>query len=232
MGIYLVVFLEGMKYSTPAEGAIILGTGPAFTLLFAVLVKQEQFRWRALVGMLIAFCGVVVVVLSGPSVHSGSVSASDKLMGNLLVLVAAVIWAISVVVTRPLVGKIEPLRMFTLSMPGAIAALLPFGLLPSLHTDYTHMSATGWWMLLYVAVIAGALGFALFYEGIKQVGASGAMTYQYFVSPLAAIFGWVVMKIPMTPLQFVGLVVVLLGVGVSSSGRNIPAREALPEVPE
>src|SRR3954463_12838005 len=140
MGIYLVIFFRGMQNSTPAEGAIILGMSPAFTLLFALLIRQEQFRWRALVGILIAFTGVVLVVLSGPATHVSAVSASEKLAGNLTVLVAAGVWALSVVVTRPLGGKSEPLRMFTLSMPGAILAVLPFGLLPTLHTNFFALS--------------------------------------------------------------------------------------------
>src|SRR2546423_1162218 len=76
MGIYVVIFFRGMQGSTPAEGAIILGTSPAFTLLIALLVKQERFRIQALVGIAIAFAGVVLVVLSGPVSHAYSVSPS------------------------------------------------------------------------------------------------------------------------------------------------------------
>src|SRR5437588_2851570 len=232
MGIYLVIFFRGMQGSTPAEGAIILGTGPAFTLIIAVLVKQERFKPQALIGIVIGFAGVVLVVLSGPVSHAYSVSPSEKLAGNLTVLAGAVVWAISVVVTRPLVGKIEPLRLFTLSLPGALIVLLPFGLWETVHTNFAAFSASGWGMLLYVTYLAGVVGFAVVYQGVKEVGASGAMTYQYLVAPLAAVFGWIWLNTPVTVMQLLGMVVVLGGVAVSSRARDLPAREVVPEIPE
>lgn len=230
MGFYQLLFLKGMATSSPAEGAIILATSPAFTLAFAVLIRQESFRLRGLIAIAVAFCGVAMVVLSGSMNAAAGANHQDKLVGNLIVLLAAIVWALGTIVTKPLVGKYEPLRMFALSMPGAVVGLLPFGILPMLHTDFAHVSVTGWVMLFYVAVIAGAVGFALFYEGVKQVGASGAMTYQYFVSPLAAVFGWLVLGSPLTAMQLLGLVVVLTGIAISSARAPIPRDEPIAEI--
>ncbi|HZH98470.1 MAG TPA: DMT family transporter, partial [Fimbriimonadaceae bacterium] len=55
MGVYMVFFTLGMKDSTASEGAIILGTSPIFTMLFAVAVRQEKFHLESLVGVLAAF---------------------------------------------------------------------------------------------------------------------------------------------------------------------------------
>src|SRR2546421_6693876 len=43
MGLYLVLFFQGMQASTAAEGAILLATGPVFNLLIALAVGQERF---------------------------------------------------------------------------------------------------------------------------------------------------------------------------------------------
>lgn len=41
--------------------AVILATGPIFTLLFTLLHHQESFSWRALLGSLLVVSGVALV---------------------------------------------------------------------------------------------------------------------------------------------------------------------------
>ncbi|MCB8933110.1 MAG: DMT family transporter [Fimbriimonadaceae bacterium] len=213
MGVYMVFFLEGMKESAPAEGAIILSTSPIFTALIASAVGQEKLNRGAFAGALLAFAGVAVVVLGASSGDHG------KLLGNVLILISAVLWAASTVVSRPLVERISPFRVLTLSMPGALIVLVPYGLLASLHTPWTALTPTTWSMLAYVAVIAGAVGFVGFYEGVRQIGGPAAMVYQYFVPVLAALFAWLVLGRTVNGIQFVGMGIVLTGVGISNKAR-------------
>lgn len=216
MGLYMILFVEGMREATPAEGAIILGCGPVFTLLIACLAGQETFHWSILGGTLFAFVGVGLVVGFSPSVHS----SGGLLLGHFLLLASAFVWAGATVVSRPIVTKVDPLQMLTLSMPAGLAALLPYGVLSTARLDWAALTPTTWAMMAYFAVAAGVIGFLLFYRGVQQVGASGAMLYQYLVSPLAAISGFFVLRAGLHPVQLVGLVVVLGGVALANRERQ------------
>src|SRR5204863_1253226 len=112
----------------------------------------------------------------------------------------------------------------------ALIVLLAFGLWETVHTNFAAFSASTWEMLLYVTLLAGVVGFALFYQGVKDIGASGAITYQYLVAPLAAVFGWLYIGTPVTGMQLLGMAVVLGGVAVSSRARNLPKLEVVPEI--
>jgi drug/metabolite transporter (DMT)-like permease len=217
MGVYMVLFLEGMKGSTAAEGAIILATAPIFTAVFAALAGQERFRLGSLVGAIIAFAGVVIVITNG--VHPAQ-QASGKLLGNLLIFLSSIVWAYSSVYSRPLVEKYSPFRVLTLSMPGALPVLLPYGFLATLSVDWSKLQSLSWIMLLHVAVLAGVVGFAGFYAGVRQIGAAGAMLYQFLVPPTAAISAWLVLGQPMTLLQGAGLIVVLAGLALAMQQRT------------
>ncbi len=217
MGLYMVCFVGGMATSTAAEGAIILGCSPVLTLLLAAIAGQEPFKWTTLRPTLVAFVGVALVVSFSPSTGTGTHSS---LFGHVLLLVSAVLWALSAVLSRPLVHKVEPLRMLVLSMPGGLVALLPFGWHDVSRFDWAHFSPLGWAMLFYMAVVAGAVGFVLFYLGVKQVGAPGAMLYQYLVSPIATLSSIVVLHVGLHPIQLVGLVVVLTGVTLANIARQ------------
>lgn len=213
MGVYMVFFLEGMRESAPAEGAIILSTSPIFTALIAAAVGQERLNRGAFGGALLAFAGVAVVVLGGSGAGHG------KLLGNALILIAAVIWAASTVYSRPLVERISPFRVLTLSMPGALIVLVPYGLRPALETPWSALMPATWSMLAYVAVFAGAVGFVGFYEGVRQIGGPAAMVYQYFVPVIAALSAWLVLGGTLNGVQFGGMAVVLTGVALSNRAR-------------
>ncbi len=214
MGVYMVLFLEGMQRTSAAEGAIILATAPIFTALLAAAVKQERFRWSVLVGTLTAFVGVALVVLGA----NGSIHG--QLIGNTLILASAVMWAGCAVLTRTLVGTMSPLRVLTLSMPGGLVVLVPYGFSAAIAVDWVDLSWASWAMLAHVTVLAGVVGFTGFYAGVRQIGSSGAMLYQFLVPPTAVFFAWLVLHDPIQWMQGAGLAVILGGVIYTTRARR------------
>lgn len=214
MGLYMVLFLEGMRRTSAAEGAIILATAPIFTALLAAATKQERFRWSVLVGTSTAFLGVALVVLGADGKVHG------QLLGNALILASAVVWAGCAVLTKTLVGSMSPLRVLTLSMPGGLVVLIPYGFGAALGVDWGHLDLLSWAMFAHVTILAGVVGFTGFYAGVRQIGSSGAMLYQYLVPPLAVFFAWLMLGDPLHPLQGVGLAVILSGVIYTTRARQ------------
>jgi drug/metabolite transporter (DMT)-like permease len=221
MGLYMVLFLQGMEGTTPAEGAIILASAPIFTFFLSCALKQEAFTWPALLGSTIAFVGVGIVILGGsPAQGHGS------LLGNLTVLVSAVVWALNVVAMRPLLAKYDATRVFTLSLPGALPVALAFGLLPALHYDYLGFSLVGWLSFGQMTVLSGVIAFVAYYVGVNQIGAIRAGMYQFCVPPLAAVFQWIVFGKPLGWLQWAGMLVVLAGMIYVWRARSAMERKA------
>jgi drug/metabolite transporter (DMT)-like permease len=214
MGFYMVLFLEGMRGTTPAEGSIILATTTIFTILLAALAGQERFSGGSLTGSLAAFFGVALVIWAGAAspVH-GSLGA------NLTVLASSVVWAASVVLMRPLLGRLSALRVLTLSMPGALPLLLAYGAGPTLATDFLALSPLAWAMFAQITLLSGVGSFLAFYRGLDQIGPSAATTYQFFVPIVAALFGWAILGQALVPLQAVGVGVVLGGAWYAAKAR-------------
>jgi len=220
MGVYMVLFMEGMRGTNPAEGAIILATAPIFTYILSCFVRHEPFSGPALLGSFVAFLGVTVVILGG------SASGHGTAIGNLLILISAVVWAGGAVMMKPLLGRYSPTQVLTMSMPGGLPVLLPYALPATLATHFERVSTYGWTMFASVAIMSGVVAFVCFYEGVRKIGASGAALYQYFVPILATFFAWVVMGRPPTPVQFAGLAVVLGGVFYAGRARAAARRLA------
>ncbi len=220
LGVYMILFFEGLARTGGAEGSILLTTAPIWTALLAMIARQEEFRPLVLVAAVVAFLGAAMVILGREVDPLGSVTPQDHLIGVALVLTSAVVWAWTTVISKPLLNDISPIRMLAVSAPASLLILLPYGLAATIETPWATISATAWIMLFHVTVLAGVVGFIGFYAGVKQVGAAGAMLYQYFIPPLAALLEWLVIGKSLQPIQFLGFGVVVAGVWLASRFRQ------------
>src|SRR3977135_2509858 len=56
-----VCFTVGLRYTSVSHAAVIVGMGPIYTLILAVLFRLERATWHKVVGMAIALLGVAVL---------------------------------------------------------------------------------------------------------------------------------------------------------------------------
>lgn len=210
-GLYMVFFVEGMKSAGAAQGAIVLATAPIWIALFAILKKQEVFTSRLAIGGFLSFSGAVLTIIAGGGEVDGSA------VGAILVLVSAVVWAWSVVLMRELVTEGSPYAVFTLSFPGAIVVMLPYGIKASLEVDWAGVSTDVWLSMAYLVFFAGVGGFAAYYKALADVGPTKTSMTQYFISPTAALFAWLVFGGEFVPLQLVGLAIVVFGTYIANA---------------
>lgn len=213
MGVYMVLFLEGMKRVTASEGAILLATSPLWTALLSGLAGIERIQPKTVAGFLIALSGVGLVV--------GKLDVSfSHWTGVALLLASALCWASSVVLSKPLMRDRKPLQLLTMSLPGCLVFLLPYGSVGALLTPFSSTSPVTWVCFAHITLLAGALGFFGFYKGVDDLGPTGAMQYQFFVTPVAMVATLVLHRDPIQLIQVVGAGLVLVGVYVSETARR------------
>lgn len=219
MGAYMVPFLEGLKLTAPANCSIILASAPVLTVIFAWIARQERGSLASIIGCGVSFLGVALVIAAGNHTES-----HDSLLGDLLVFSSAVIWAWSTVLMRPLLPKYSSVRLFTMSLPGALPVLVPYGLNSLLHKPIHHIGVVSWLMFAHVTVLSGVVAFVSFYAGFRQTSAATTTMYQFFIPPTAVLFSWLVLAQPPKIGQLAGLAVVVAGVMIVAEARR---RQAL-----
>ena len=93
----------GIHWSTAFSSSVILACGPIFTLLILYKLGQERLSWPQILGVSLAFCGVLMFL-------------SDKLLGgnwragggDLVLLVAASFFSYYTVAVKPVMQKHGP----------------------------------------------------------------------------------------------------------------------------
>ncbi len=115
-----VCFTVGLRYTSVSHAAVIVGMGPIYTLILAVLLQLEQATWRKAIGMAIAFAGIAVLASeNGISTHSPSV------LGDAITMTGSIGFAMYVVPGKRLGGRYDPLTMTAFSHYAGAVIVLP-----------------------------------------------------------------------------------------------------------
>ena len=203
-----------------AHVAMLMGIAPVFAAALAVALGHERLTPAHWIGVAFAFVGAGLVIEGG----QGDALAAGSLVGGALGVATAVTWGAYSVFVRPLMERYSAERLSALVV-GSGGLMLAVVALPQAGDQDWSAPSTGQWAALgYSLVLALVLTNALWFEGIKRVGASRATLFMY-VQPFAgALIALVLLDEPVTALQWAGGVVILVGVVLA---RSRPARQAV-----
>src|SRR5580765_1023937 len=98
-------FVYALKFTTATTVALLFGTLPIFTALFARGTGIEHLSPRFWIAALVSFAGVALVAVGS----GGSLSANLK--GDTLAVCAAATWAAYSVAIGPLMRRYSPFRL-------------------------------------------------------------------------------------------------------------------------
>ncbi len=170
-------FAMGVKRTSVAHGALIVGLTPLFVYLLSCAVGHEQFRPRKLLGMGLALAGI--------SVLQAKSSAGASLFGDALVLLGCLTFTIFTVFSKPLSGTLSPIGTVTLNFLGAVVFLAPATITLSIDFPFRQLLPISWLCLLFMAAVPSVFCFLLYYRVLKQMPASKLTTFTY-LQPIMA----------------------------------------------
>ena len=203
----------GLTMAPASDGALIVPTLiPVLTALAASFVG-ERLTAPKLAGFALASIGAALVIAAGQTADELS---SRRLVGDLLMLLGAVCWAIYTVLGTIALRTRSPLAVVTIAAPIGALCLLPLGFLEHGYADVAGWSVTVWLNVLYLALVGSVASFILFYWVVRRVGAGVAAMTSYLVPVLTLGLAVVLLGDRPEPLQLVGGVVILAGVRLAT----------------
>src|SRR4028118_1064173 len=122
VGLTNMLFTSGVNLTNASDTALLYAIVPVWGMILGSLLGLEKPTMRGILGVGIAFLGIVVVV------YSGLGGSGSSLEGNLLVLAATVCWGSYTVLSLPLLEKYSPLVVAAYTMLFGGLATLPFAL--------------------------------------------------------------------------------------------------------
>jgi len=181
-----------------ATGALLLfGAVQATMIGYGFLVGERLLKWQ-IVGLMLAICGIVVLLLPGLS--------APPLMGSVLMLGTGIAWGIYSVRGK---GDGDPTRVTA----GNFLRTVPVAVVLSILTfNNASLDSAGFWYAVASGALASGIGYAIWYTVVPTLNATSASTVQLSVPVIAALGGVVFLSEPITLRLALASVAILGGV--------------------
>lgn len=213
MPINQLLFIWGVRYTTPANASLAYALTPAFVLIIAVMFLGEKLTKRKLFGIIIAMLGTIIVLF-----EKGLAFGSEQFLGNIMVLLASISWAIYTSLGKKYAMKYGGIfstgvSMFTgLLLYIPIVMLLPFDITPS------NYDASIWFQLFYLGVITSGLGYALWYFALTKMEASKLAVFNNIQPVLTTIMAFFLFNTLPSEFFMIGALIAICGVVITQLG--------------
>ncbi|MDX1801833.1 MAG: DMT family transporter [Marinobacter sp.] len=211
----LFVYAAALSFAyvglSTAMGALLLFGAVQATMIGVGLSRGERMTALQWVGFVVAFGGLIGLVLPG--------LAAPPLGSSLLMLSSGVAWGIYSLRAR---GAGDPTRVTA----GNFARSVPFTLLLSLiMISGARPDAMGLVYAVASGAITSALGYAIWYRVLPELRATTAATVQLSVPVLAALGGIVLLAEPVTLRLGLAAIAILGGIllVILDKRRSVPA---------
>ena len=132
----------------------------------------------------------------------------------LLCLLAAVVYSISLVLQKPLVGRLAAVHVTWLACTVGAVACLPFAG-PASSSEAGDAPASSLWWLVYLGVFPTAIAFTTYAYALQHMSASSLGVTTYLVPPITIVLGLVFLGEAPPTMAYAGGALALVGVAVA-----------------
>jgi drug/metabolite transporter (DMT)-like permease len=202
LGVQQILCLKTYEYIPASQAVILHYTYPLMMLLLSWLLFREKSDWWSLCCVGLGFGGVFVLVSSGGGL--GNVRLS---IGVAVALGTAVSFALFCVLIKHAVFSVTP-GMFLLNLFGLLFLLC---LLPIYPMQWS-ISGTDMMLLAYLGIFPTAVAFILWNKALRMIPTGRSSNCALLVPILSLVCIALVLKEHISPLQALGMAIVLLSV--------------------
>lgn len=205
-----MAFVGGLRLTTATNSALIFAALPVAVAVLGAVLGHERPEPRMWAAIALGTIGVAVVVGA-----RGVRFSSETFRGDLITLVAVLLWATFTVGVRWAAEGVGSLQVTTWThlggTPGLVLAALPSG---AGALEAARIPAV-WLALVYSAVASSVIAALLWTRSLKALGGNRTALYNCFTPLVAGGIAWALLGERPLPLQGVGAVLVIAAVLLS-----------------
>lgn len=216
---YTVLLNWAEQHLDAGTAALLVNFAPILVAVFAGLFMGEGFPKPLVIGILIAFAGVLLIALGG----SGG-SHNDKL-GIILGLITAVLYAAGVLMQKVALRTVDAVTATWVGCLAGLLATVPFA--PQAIDELADASAGAITGVIFLGVGPTAIAFLTWAYALTRTDAGKMAATTLAVPAIAIGLSWLFLGEVPTPLGLVGGAMALTGVAISR--RRSRATADVPE---
>ena len=217
---YLLQYV-GMNYTTTAKAALFINLSAMWVALLSPRLLGERFSRKKIAGVLFGLVGIIFVSTS----LDFSGLSGGQLMGDAMLLVAGVAWALFMIYNKKLitVSTLAVFQSITWVLVLTLLSIVPFTVLAG--PRLFDLSGIAWAAVAYTAIVCWVLPYYLWLEGLKHLSAFTSSMLLLSEIVVAVVASVVLLKEPVTVFSTIGAFFIIIAIALVSVRDKQSARE-------
>ncbi len=219
VGFFQIAVYTGLRYTSAINAVLMNSASPLFIIAISWLLDGETVTPRQLLGMVLSFCGILVIISRG---------AIEQLLqlhfniGDLIILLAMPAWGLYCVLLRRAPKSLDTLGLlFAINVIG-LALVVPALVVEAAFIALPQPTLLTGSAVLYTGVFASFLAYICWNRGVELVGANRAGFTTHLLPAFGTVLAVFALGEELHVYHIVGIAVVLFGVWLATSARRKP----------
>lgn len=205
-GVYYIFEAIGIGMTSAALSSIILAMVPLFGLFGDRILYGTKITKLKLIGVIVSIIGVVIIVFG-----AGNGEVSGTMLGIALLFLAAVFWAIYIILGKPLNGKYSSMTVTTAMFSAGALVDIPIFLLYE-PENILNIGMKNALLTILFAVICIGLANLLYMYGVGKLPIIVSSILMNVLPVVTIIVSWIVFHESLTALQLFGGALIIASV--------------------
>ena len=215
---YFIAENTALELTLISDVAVLVSIAPLTTALIgAMFYREERITLLTCVGMIIAFIGSAMLALKDGFVWG------DSVVGDLLAMLAALVWAFYPMALKKLNSRYTTLFITRKLFFYGVLSALPLLALEDHQLDLNAVRRPEvWGNLLYLGLICSMAAYFIWGITVKRIGAVRASNY-FYLSPIISMIAAAIWFGERTnAVAYIGCVLILAGVVMAEKFKRKP----------
>lgn len=210
------LFIKGLTLTSTVHASLLILTTPLLITLLAFWVLKEALTLFKALGLALGIGGSVLLILSKES----STHAPNYLLGDLLIIINAISYALYFILVKPLMQHYSPLHVIRWVFTLGFFMILPLGFSEAAAVDFNAFEWQHFLSLAGVVVTGTFLAYFFNTYGLQHLGASITGSYIYTQPVFAVLIATFVLNEGLSWEKVVAAVLIFSGVFLVNYRRS------------
>ena len=222
--LFTLCMITGVALTSAVTAGVTMAAIPAAVAVMSWIFLRETVAARTWAAIALAVLGISLNALSKPDAPGASSSASQPLLGQLLLVAAVLCEATYAVIGKKLTASVSPKRITALINLWGFALSAPAGLYLAWQFDFAQVTLPQWGLLLFYALAACVWTVWLWMTGLSTIPASQAGIFTVLLPISAALMGMLALGERISGMQSLAFAIALTSVVIATWPQSISVK--------
>ena len=207
-----------LNFTQVISGVLMISTIPVMIIFFCWIFKIERTNFYQILGVIFSLLGVVVIVTKA---DLGKLLNLNFNKGDLWMVVAMFSWAMYSALLRKKKFELSQISFLQTIISAGLILLLPAYLIEMALGYRLNIHLPFILTLSYVVLFPGLASFFFWIKGISIIGSNRAGIFLHLMPIFSTVMAILIFKEKFMTFHLIGALLIVIGIILSSKGRNI-----------